>query len=165
MKSGQLLVLTCLTALIFAVGSHFGVRAYFRAASLAARVENMTVRTRLMKQQAGERAQKLRFIQRINGFVAHARDLHLTPEEWARYDVNVQDSFSFRELARMIDQCVHDKDLFFVPLSLHVTAGKAKDASDAAEEISRAVPNPGDAGTQPTADLALSLKGAFLVRQ
>lgn len=165
MKNGQLLILTFFMALIFAVGSHFGVHAYLQAHSLAARVENLTVRTRLMKQQAGELAQKLRFIQRANGFVAHAQDLHLTPEGWAKYDVNVQDAFSFRELARMIDQCVHDKDLYFVPLSFHIATGRAKKAADAEEATSRAVPGPGDADTQQKADLALSLKGAFFVRQ
>jgi hypothetical protein len=134
MKSGQLLILTCFVALIFAAGSHFGFRAYFRARSLAVQVDNLTVRTRLMKQQAGELAQKLRLIQRVNGFVAHARNLRLTPDGWAKYDVNVQDAFSFRELARMIDQCVHDKDLYFVPLSFHVATSKAKNLSDVAGE-------------------------------
>jgi hypothetical protein len=165
MKSGQLLILTCFVALIFAAGTQFGLRAYFRARSLAVQVENLTVRTRLMKQQAGELAQKLRLTQRVNGFVAHARDLGLTPEGWARYDVNVQDSFSFRELARMIDQCVHDKDYYFVPLSFHVATGSAKNASDAAGESPKTIQRPGDDGTQRTADLVLSLKGAFFVRQ
>ena len=164
MKSGQLLILTCFVALIFAASSHFGVRAYFQANGLSARVENLTVRTRLMKQQAGDLAQKLRLIQRINGFVAHARDLHLTPEEWARYDVNVQDSLSYRELAGMIEQCVHDKDFYFVPLSFHVATSKAKDASGVAGEKLKAAQGPG-ADSKEAADLALSLKGAFFVRQ
>jgi hypothetical protein len=165
MKNGQLLILTCFMALIFAAGGHFGVRAYFQANSLATHVENLTVRTRLMKQQAGELAQKLRRIQRVNGFVAHAREMHLTPEEWARYDVNVQDSLSFRALARMIDQCVHDKDLYFVPQSFHLATSNAKNASDVAGEILKTAPDPGNADSKKTADLALSLKGAFFVRQ
>lgn len=165
MKSGQLLILTCFLTLLFAAGSHYGAHAYFRAHRLEAQVENLTVRARLMKQQAGEQAQKQRLIQRVNGFVARARDLRLTPETWARYDVNVQDALSFRELARMIDQCAHDKDLYFVPLSFHVATGEAKNSSDAVGETLKAIPRPGDEGTQRTADLALSLKGAFFVRQ
>ena len=157
--------MVCFVALIFAAGSHFGFRAYFRARSLAVQVDNLTVRTRLMKQQAGELAQKLRLIQRVNGFVAHARDMHLAPEEWARYDVNVQDSLSFRELARMIDQCAHDNDFYFVPLAFHVATGKAKDASDFAGEKLKAAPASGDADSKTAADLALSLKGTFFVRQ
>jgi cell division protein FtsB len=165
MKSDQLLILTCFMALIFAVGSHFGIQSYLRAHRLEAQVQNLTVRTRLAKQQAGELAQKQRVIQRINEFVDHARDMHLAPDEWARYDVNVQDSLSYRELARMLDQCVHEKDFYFVPLSFHVAAGKAKNESDLAGEKSKAAPGTGDADSKETADLALSLKGAFFVRQ
>jgi hypothetical protein len=165
MKSRPLLILTCCTVLIFAAGSHFGVRNYFRACRLETQVENMTVRTRLMKQQMGEWGQKLRIIQRVNGFVDHARDLQLTPEGWAQYDVNVQDALSFRELARMIGQCEHNKDLYYLPLSFHVTTQQAKNASDAAGEELKAIARSGDASGQPAADLALSLKGAFFVRQ
>jgi hypothetical protein len=165
MKSGQWLILTCFMALVFAAGSHFGARAYFKAKGLADRVETLTVRTRLMKQQAGDLAQKLRLVHRVNGFVAHARDMHLAPEEWARYDVNVQDSLSFRELARMIDQCAHDNDFYFVPLAFHVATGKAKDVSDFAGEKLKAAPASGDADSKKAADLALSLKGTFFVRQ
>ena len=155
-------ILSGLMVLAFALSTHFGARAYFQARQLEVQVENMTVRTRLMKQQVGELEQKMRLIQRVNDFTGHARDLQLIPEAWARYDVNVQDALTFRELTQMVEQCVHNKDLYFMPVSFHVAVGQAGKAPDAQGRENNAVPaDPNDA--QPN-DLVLSLKGAFFVR-
>jgi hypothetical protein len=164
MKNGQLLIFSGLIVLIFVISSHFGAQSYFQARQLTAQVEYMTARTRLMKQQVGESEQKIRLIQRVNDFVDHARDLQLTPEGWARYDVNVVDALTFKELARMIEQCVHNKDLYYLPLSFHLAVGQAKNSSEAMEQEMKAIPLPADATNQQAADLALSLKGAFYVR-
>ena len=165
MRNGQLFILTGLIAVLFAASSHFGVQAYFQARQLEDRVALMNARTRLMKQQMGELEQKLRIVQRVDDFVDHARDLQLTPNQWARYDVQVQDALSFRELSQMIEQCVHNKDFYYLPLSFHVATRKAKDAAAAAEPELKVNPTQADATDKPPADLVLSLKGAFFVRQ
>jgi hypothetical protein len=165
MKNGQLFILTGLIAVLFAVSSHFGVEAYFQARQLEDRVAFMSAHTRLLKQQMGELEQKLRIVQRVDDFVGHARELQLTPDRWARYDVQVQDALSFRELSQMIEQCVHNKDFYYLPLSFHVATRKARDAAAAAAPELKVNPSSADATDKPPADLVLSLKGAFFVRQ
>jgi len=162
MKHSRLFILSGAIVLMFAVSSHFGAQAYFQARHLEIQVEHMTARTRLMKQQVGELEQKLRIIQRVNDFAGHARDLGLTPEAWARYDVQVQDALTFKELAQMIEQCIHNKDLYFQPLSFHVAVGHAGSASETLGQELKAIP--ADANDQQPNDLVLSLKGAFFVR-
>jgi hypothetical protein len=164
MKNGQLFVLTGLIAVLFAASSHFGVQTYFQARELEGRVAFMNARTRMLKQQMGELEQKLRVVQRVDDFVEHAQDLQLTPEQWARYDVQVQDALTFKELSQMIEQCVHNKDFYYLPLSFHVATRQAKNAAGAMEPELKVNPPQADATDKPPADLVLSLKGAFFVR-
>ena len=159
----RLFLISLLSVGMFVASGHFFARAYFQNRQLAAQAEIMTVRTRLMRQQIGELEQKMRVIQRVNHFVEHAGQLKLTPEQWTRYDVNVEDALTFRELSRMIEQCVHNKDLYYKPLAFQVTLGgqerSPQDGEAGSASTSRRTSN------QLPTELKLNLKGAFFVRQ
>ncbi len=161
MKPGLFLVSSLIVA-AFVVSTHFGAKAYFQTRQLKSQAALMTVRTRVMKQQVGELEQKMRVNQRVNSFMARARELQLTPEQWDQYDVNIQDAVTFKELAEMVEQCVHNKDLYYKPLSFHMAVGRGRDMDEKAEIASTAVAAQGT--DQKQGDLALSLKGAFFVR-
>ncbi len=158
----RLFLISGLSVVLFVIGGQYGANAYFQARQLAAQAELMTVRTRLMKQQVGQLEQKMRVIQRVNGFVNRAGDLQLTPQAWAQYDVNVQDALTFKELAQIIEQCVHNKDLYYKPFSLRVAVGQARDGASGQE--AKPTPEDADAANRQPPDLSLSLKGAFFVR-
>ena len=157
------LIMVCGIILVAFVASvHFGAQAFFQARQLEAQVEDLTVRERIMKQQVGELAQKVRVVERVNSFVTHAEKLGLSPEQWEQYDVSIQDAVTFKELALMIDQCVHNKELYYKPLTFHIAVGQQK-IPDKPEAVAPD-PTPAPGTDKKPADLALSMKGAFLVR-
>jgi hypothetical protein len=161
MKYGVLVMTGC-SVVFFVLASMFGAKAYFQARQLSIQVEMMTVRTHLIRQQIGELEKKARILQRVDDFVDHAQKMQLTPRQWTRYDVTVQEEATFRELANMIEQCAHNRDLYFKPISLQVSMGSIKDSSIEAAAVQL---SPAGDPTKKTSDVAVVLKGAFWVKQ
>lgn len=163
MRYGIYLITICAVA-TFIISGHYGLNAYFKARQLKAQEENLTVRTRLMKRQVAELEQKMRVLKRVKHFVHSAKDLRLTPEHWSSYDVQIHDAIAYRELAQIVEQCIHNKDIYFWPTSLHVTVDPKQNASDEVSEDFEPVPVIADSQQGQSSDVALSLQGTFWVR-
>ena len=149
----------------FLLSGHYGFKSYAKARQLKAASETMAVRARLMKRQVGELEQKARVLKRVNDFVGAAQDQRLTPEHWSMYDVEIHDALGYQELSRIVEQCIHNKDIYFRPISFHVTVDPRNQESltHKFEDI-EPVPALADAQQGQSADVSLALKGTFLVR-
>lgn len=158
-------LITAIAVSTFLGCGHFGVDAYVNARHLKAQSETIAVRTRLMKRQVGEMEQKMRVLQRVGHFVDRAKALHLDPQEWATYDVQIQDTMSYQTLSQIVEQCVHNKNIYFKPLAFHVAVNPGDAlSSDVASKADQPVPLKADASEGNTADVSLALQGTFMVR-
>lgn len=157
-------IITACSLAVFLLCSHFGINSYFKARQLKAQAETITVRTRLMKHQIGAMEQKMRVLQRASHFVDQAKALRLEPGEWAAYDVNVQKAMTYQKLSEIVEQCVHNDNIYFKPLTFHV-AIRSGDTSPADEPSeAESVLLPANGMTEGSSDLSLALKGTFMVR-
>ena len=148
----------------FVLSGHYAARSHFEARQIKAQVDALTVRTRIMRHQAGEREQKLRVLQRVKQFVENAEEQHLSPNDWSTYEVNVQDAVTFRELAQIVEQCVHNKNLYYRPIAFHVAMGQDNNSQPVQSEQIEPVVLDADSSDGKPSDVAVDLKGTFLVR-
>jgi hypothetical protein len=164
MKYGTYIVTACaVVALVWS--GQYAARSCFSARQLKAQSDILAVRNRIMKHQAGELEQKMRVLQRVKHFVDRAVEQRLSPDSWSTYEVNIQDAITYRELAQIVEQCVHNTDLYFKPIAFHATLDE-KDNKDPklAEALEPVVLDTETLKDTPS-DVALVLKGTFLVRQ
>jgi uncharacterized membrane protein len=164
MKYG-LYIFTLIALFVFLLCGHYGIRLYAKARQLKSASETMAVRARLMRRQVGELEQKVRVVKRVNAFVGKAKDQRLTPEHWSSYDVDIHDTMAYQELSHIIEQCAHNKDIYFRPISFHLTVDPNKEEmpSEKFEDI-EPVPAVEDADQSQASDVSLALKGTFWVR-
>ena len=148
----------------FVLSGHYAARSHLEARQLKAQLDTLTVRTRIMRHQAGEREQKLRILQRVKQFVGNAEEQHLSPNDWSTYAVNVQDAVTFRELAQIVEQCVHSENLYYRPIAFHVAMGQDNNSQPVQSEQIAPVVLDADSSDGKPSDVALALKGTFLVR-
>jgi hypothetical protein len=164
MKHGIYIVTVAALAACILCG-HFAADSYFTARRLKACSDNLAVRTGALKHQAGELEQKLRTLQRAEHFVREADSHGLNPDGWSAYEVNIRDAVTFEELARIVEQCIHNDKLFFKPVAFHVALDRSSgDDSGLAERIDPVVPDEAEAASGRPHDAVLALKGTFLVR-
>lgn len=157
-------MITICAVATFILAGHYGLKSYSKARHLKAEEEKLTVRTRLMKRQVAELEQKMRVLTRVKHFVRSAEDQRLTPEHWSAYDVQIHDAIAYQELAQIVEQCIHNKDIYFWPTSFHVTVDPKQNASDEVNEDFEPVPVIADSQDGQSSDVALSLQGTFMVR-
>jgi hypothetical protein len=138
---------------------HVALSAYTRCTLAANRLEALTVRQRLFKQQAAELERSYRIWQKVSDFMETIRLAGLVEQNWAVYDVAIEEPLSYAELGQLLSQCAFAENQYFKPISLQI---KSVDALAADETGPAKKPATADA---PKADILLSLKGAFLVRQ
>ena len=163
MKFGIYIVTGCALAALVLSG-HFATRSYFNARQLKAQSDQLTARTLIIKHQAGELEQKMRVLQRVAHFVNRAHEQRLTPDSWSVYEVNIQESVTFSELAQIVEQCVQDKDVYYKPLAFHVALNQEQGPKPpSADGIEPIILDADGQGDKPS-DVALALKGTFLVR-
>jgi hypothetical protein len=163
MTSKTYILTACAVAAVLLCG-HFGIHSYFKARQLKAQAESIAVRTRLMKHQIGEMEQKMRILQRVAHFVKQAQDLRLVPGQWAAYEVNIQDVLTFQALSRIVEQCVHSKDIYFKPVAFNVALNHGATNPSGDESVPQPVPMNADASEENASDVTLALQGTFMVR-
>jgi hypothetical protein len=161
----DLLIFTLCALCAFSLCGHYGVTSYAKARQIKSESETIAVRARLMRRQVGELEQKARALDRVNRFVGKAESQRLTPEHWSSYEVDIHDTLAFKELSRIIEQCAHNQDIYFRPISFHVTVDPNKEEvlPEKFENV-EPVPAVGDADQSRSSDVSLALKGTFWVR-
>jgi hypothetical protein len=163
MRFGIYIITICALALFLLCG-HYGLYSYKKARHLKAEVETLTVRTRLMKRQVGELERKARILDRVNHFLDRAGEKQLTPDHWSSYDVHIQEAVAFRELAQIVEQCIHNQSVYYKPISFHAALGRKKQSSEGSFDDVEPVPMDADTDEELAADVILALKGTFMVR-
>lgn len=157
-------IYTICAAVVFLFCGHYGLHSYFKSHQLKVEAENLAVRTRIIKRQASELEHKARILKRVGHFVKSANDKGLTPDNWSTYDVHIQETLAFQELVQIVEQCIHNNNLYFKPISFHVAVGQDKDSQQDAFGDIESVPVNADDQEGASADVALALKGTFMVR-
>jgi hypothetical protein len=148
----------------FLLCGHYGINSYFKARQLRAQAETLAVRTRLMKHQVGEMEQKVRVLQRVEHFMAQAKAFGLAPEQWSAYAVNIQEGMTFQKLSQIIEQCVHNKEIFFAPQGFHLALNQGQRPISGDEQAAQPVPLTADTAPDTASDVTLALQGTFMVR-
>ena len=163
MKYWSIIITGCAVAALLVTG-HYAFRAYAGARQLQSQAEVLAVRTRTMRHQIGELEQKVRMFRRVEHFVKKAEEKGLTPEKWATYEVSIQDAVTFRELAQIVEQCAHNRNLYYRPIAFHAVVDQKKEMVPGdGHGMAPVVLNEADQDDVQS-DLALALKGTFLVR-
>lgn len=163
MLSRLYLISACVLVTLLLCG-HFAVNAFFKAEQLKAQAENITVRTRLMKHQIGAMEQKVRVLRRVEHFLDRAKAMRLEPQGWAAYDVHIQDTMTYAQLSQVIEQCVHNKDIYFKPKSFHIAVNTGEPTDSKVVSGAEPVPLNADTLDSDPSDVSLALQGTFMVR-
>ena len=163
MRYGVYIIAFCAVT-VFLVCGHLGLSSYQKARHLKAEVKSLTMRTRLMKWQVGELQRKTRILNRVNHFMERAEDEKLTPDKWSSYEVHIQDALAFRELAQIVEQCIHNQNVYFKPISFHAALSNEKRSEEGSFDTVEPVPVDADTNVETSADVTLALKGTFVVR-
>lgn len=163
MRFGIYIYTICAVA-AFLFSGNYGLNSYFKSRQLEVEAENLAVRTRMIKRQVSELEQKARILKRVGHFVKSAQDKGLTAENWSAYDVHIQEAMDYQELAQIVEQCIHNNDLYFKPISFHVAVGQNEESPKNAFDDVETVPVNADDQGDTSADVALALKGTFMVR-
>jgi hypothetical protein len=138
---------------------HFAMSAYSRFAAAENRLAALTVRQRLAEQNEAQLTRSYRIWQKVGKFTEAIRSAGLSEQNWSVYDVVIEEPVTYAELGQLLSQCAFSQDFYFRPVSLQI---KSADALSAEENTPAGKLKGAD---DPKADVLLSLKGAFLVRQ
>lgn len=105
---------------------------------------------------------KERIMVKVNNFINRAKSLGLEKERWAFYDINIEEPVSFSEAEKILSQTINSSAYYFKPVTLHV---KTKIEPDKNARIYKSPSTSADSPETKKADILLTLRGAFLVKQ
>jgi hypothetical protein len=143
----------------FLLALHYALSDYSRWSSAAGRLESLRVRQRLFKQQEAQLARSYRIWRNVADFMQTVRQAGLGEDNWAIYDVAIEKPVGYAELGQLLNQCAFAENQYFKPVLLQIKSVEATDADEAAGA------KKAKSADAPKADVLLTLKGAFLVRQ
>ena len=160
---------TLVTLFFLGGGLHFFLEAFDAHRRQKTRLEKVHFRRDFTRRQIAELQQKVKVIEQVNGFVKGAENLGLVPDNWTRYDVNIEAPLRFAALSEILRQCRSTPYYYFQPqhLRVHLAGGRGVDAEkvDASGAPSEMVVASADSDSTETGDLLLQLKGVFLARR
>ena len=154
-------IVTMVLSILFMVTAAYTIAAYSDLDSKRDKLETLKVRLRVMNHQKKDVEKTQVQFDRLNGFMQKAATLGLEQENWASYDVNIQEPVTYAQMARILNQCVNTPDYYFKPLSLQV---KTNVKSDQTNLKGTSLPAGDDVFDPDKGDVLLTLKGAFVVR-
>ena len=154
-------IVTMVLSILFMVAAAYTIAAYSELDSKRDTLETLKVRLRVMNHQKRDVEKTQIQFERLKGFMRKASTLGLEQENWASYDVNIQEPVTYAQMARILNQCVNTPDYYFKPLSLQV---KTNVKSDQTNLKGTSLPAGDDVFDPGKGDVLLTLKGAFVVR-
>jgi len=107
----------------------------------------------LLRLQKKEVERKNRILLKVGRFIDKAGTMGLEPKKWSVYDVNIQDTVSFPEMKKILEQCTNSRAAYYKPISLHIKAV----ASDEVRKTGRS-------SEDRKGDLLITLNGKFVAR-
>ncbi len=147
-------MITVILAIVFVIVGHFFLKAYDHFAVSLERVTILEKKANLLRLQKKEVERKNRIILKVGRFIDKAGTMGLEPKNWAIYDVNIQDTVSFPEMKKILEQCTNSRTAYYKPISLHIKAA----ASDGVKKTGRS-------SEDRTGDLLITLNGKFVARR
>ena len=147
-------MITLILAIAFVIVGHFFLRAYDHYAASLERVTMLKKKANLLQLQKKEVERKTRILLKVGRFIDKAGAMGLEPKKWVFYDVNIQDTVSFPEMKKILEQCTNSRAAYYKPISLHIKAV----ASDGVRKTGR---SPQDL----KGDLLITLNGKFVARR
>ncbi len=154
-------IVTMVLSILFTVAAALTISAHRDLAGNREKWETLKVRLRVMSHQKKDVEKTQVQLARLNGFMRKAATLGLEQENWASYDVNIQEPVTFAQMARILNQCINTPDYYFKPVSLQV---KTNVKPDQTSLKGASLPAADDSFDPGKGDVLLTLKGAFVVR-
>ncbi|MBW2195470.1 MAG: hypothetical protein JRF37_07845 [Deltaproteobacteria bacterium] len=148
--------------IFFFIAAHFFLTAYERCALIQDRLGVSIGQARLLKEHQKERTQKKRNLDRANRFVNRARSLGVEGDNWAYYDVNIEEPVSFAEAEKILRQTANSSSYYFKPVRLHV---KTWVGSNTKGRRGKQGATFADSPETKQGDILLTLRGSFAVRR
>ena len=109
-------LVTIVLSMLFTVAAAFTISAYRDLEGSRQKMETLKVRLRVMAHQRKDVEKTRLQLARLHGFMQKAAHLGLDQQNWASYDVNIQEPVTFAQMARILNQCVNTPDHYFKPL-------------------------------------------------
>lgn len=162
MRKHKLLIIAAALGVCFFVAAHFFLTAYERYVLTKEKLGASNTRVRLVERHQEELSRKKRELERVNRFVNRARSLGVERDNWAYYDVDIQEPVSFAEAEEILRQTANSSAYYFKPLKLHV---KKKVESNTKGGPGKQAGTSPDSPEAKEGDILLVLKGSFAVRQ
>jgi hypothetical protein len=147
-------ITTVILAIAFVIVGYFFLKAYDHFAASLEKVTILEKKANLLRLQKKEVERKNRILLTVGRFVDKAGTMGLEPKKWAIYDVNIQDTVSFLEMKKILEQCTNSRVAYYKPISLHIKAA----ASDGVKKTGRS-------SEDRTGDLQITLNGKFVARR
>ena len=147
-------MITVILAIVFVIVGHFFLRAYDHFAASLEKVTILKKKADLFRLQKKEVDRKNRILLKVGHFIDKAGVMGLEPENWAFYDVNIQDTVSFPEMEKILEQCTNSRSAYYKPISLHIKT-----------VTSDGVRKTGLTTEDRTGDLLITLNGKFIARR
>lgn len=154
-------ILTAILALVFLAVAFSGIKTFRSYSVQKQKANTLAIKLRLYKQELKEKERKLRILSRVNAFVDRAEKLGLTEDRWSIYNVNISEPVTFDGMEQILNACSHSRKYFFKPAMFHVQKAETDRAT---REQKPSTSTSADSMDTVEADLFLSLKGAFVVR-
>jgi hypothetical protein len=142
-------MISIVMALLLFTTAHFFLAGYDRYVTVREKVEILTWKAGVLKQQKTDVDRKRRILSRVGNFINKGVSLGLEKNKWAVYDVNIEEPFTFPELEHLLGQCTNSSSYYFKPAKFHVKLPPS---------------HPPDSPSNKGGDMLLTLKGTFLVR-
>ena len=102
-------------------------------------------------QKNEEIGRKNQILSQVQYFLDQAKSLGLEKENWAVYEVNVEETMSFADAEQVLSQCAYSTFAYYVPALLEIKT----------IELSKT----DSSGAQKKGDLSITLRGRFIARQ
>jgi hypothetical protein len=162
MHKHKLLIIAAALGVCFLVAAHFFLTAHGRYVLTKEKLGASNTRVRLVERHQEELSRKKRELERVNRFVNRARSLGVERDNWAYYDVDIQEPVSFAEAEEILRQTANSSAYYFKPLKLHVKTKVESNTKGGPDKPAGTSP---DSPEAKKGDILLVLKGSFAVRQ
>jgi hypothetical protein len=161
MRKYKPIIIAAALGICFLVAAHFSLTAYQRYALVREKLGISISHARVLKEGKERLSRKKRDVERVNRFVKRARSLGVERDNWAYYDVDIQEPVSFAEAEEILRQTANCSLYYFKPSKLHV---KTKVESHAQGGPGKPAGTSSDSPEAKKGDILLILKGSFAVR-
>ncbi len=147
-------MLSALAAVSFLIGLHFFLSTYNTVRLNRKKLDVVTSQVQFLRRNERELAAKMVVMGEVNNFLAKAKELGLERDRWVFHSVNINETMTFEQAARIMGQTANSPAYYFKPTTLYL---KKVSPSSTAPAQGQPVPSPGS--------VSLTLRGAFVVRQ